>query len=245
MFSGLIGFSVCCSVKQDMSVSRIDALSDSLWNYSSWISVADADVVTEKVVDGTRSADGASWFVAVIKNNKDIKHARWMTTGLGIYDLYINGKLIGDEILKPGFTHYEKTKLSFTYDVTNIYNIGKGEENVLSAQVTPGWWADKIITPYGNDGMVGKKCAFRAVLELTYTDGTKTYVGTDTENWKAGIAGPVTHAAIFEYRLGYAFKLSFCTYRLPSTQRETWMDSRDTSICRNRNVFCKYSFVFP
>lgn len=69
---------------------------------------------------------------------------------------------------------------------------------MLSAQVTPGWWADKIITPYRNEGMIGRKCAFRAVLELTYTDGTKTYIGTDTENWKAGIAGPVTHAAIFD-----------------------------------------------
>lgn len=198
MFVGVIGSSVCCSVKHDVSVSLIDALNDSLWNYSSWISVVDADVVTGKVVDGTRSADGASWFVAVVKNDKDIKSARWMTTGLGIYDLYINGKLVGDEILKPGFTHYEKTKLSFTYDVTNIYNTSKGEENMLSAQVTPGWWADKIITPYRNEGMIGRKCAFRAVLELTYTDGTKTYIGTDTENWKAGIAGPVTHAAIFD-----------------------------------------------
>lgn len=198
MFVGVIGSYVCCSMKHDVSVSRIDALNDSLWNYSSWISVADADVVTGKVVDGTRSSDGASWFVAVVRNDKDIKSARWMTTGLGIYDLYINGKLVGDEILKPGFTHYEKTKLSFTYDVTNIYNTSKGEENMLSAQVTPGWWADKIITPYRNEGMIGRKCAFRAVLELTYTDGTKTYIGTDTENWKAGIAGPVTHAAIFD-----------------------------------------------
>ena len=91
-----------------------------------------------------------------------------------------------------------KTKRSFTYDVTSKFNTAAGAENVLSAQVTPGWWADKIVTPGGNDGMVGKKCAFRGVLELTYADGTKKRYGTDTQHWKAGIAGPVKHAAIFD-----------------------------------------------
>ena len=46
--------------------------------------------------------------------------------------------------------------------------------------------------------MIGKKVAFRGVLELTYTNGTKEYFGTNDTEWKAGIAGPVTHAAIFD-----------------------------------------------
>lgn len=191
-------YSVSCTVKQDYSVCRVDALNDSLWKHSSWISVSDVQVVTEKAIDGTRSADGSSWFVTTVANDKEVEQAIWMTTGLGVYDIYVNGRLVGDEILKPGFTHYQKTRLSFTYDITNVYNSEKGGENTLSAQVTPGWWADKIITPYNNSGMIGKKCAFRSVLELTYADGTKEYVGTDIDNWKAGVAGPVTHAAIFD-----------------------------------------------
>ena len=69
---------------------------------------------------------------------------------------------------------------------------------MFSVQVTPGWWGDKIITPAGHDGMIGKKCAFRGVLQLTYSDGTTQLLGSDTENWKAGIAGPVKHAGIFD-----------------------------------------------
>ena len=121
-----------------------------------------------------------------------------MTTGLGVYELYLNGQVVGEEILKPGFTHYGKTKRSFTYDVTDAINSASGAENVLAVQVSPGWWADKIITPAGHEGMIGKKVAFRGVLELTYADGSKELFGTDTENWKAGIAGPVKHAAIFD-----------------------------------------------
>ncbi len=121
-----------------------------------------------------------------------------MATSLGIHDIYVNGQLVGDEVLKPGFTHPEKTKYSFTYDITGAINTAPGAENQYSAQVTPGWWADKIITYSGHDGMIGDKCAFRAVLELTFADGTKQLYGTDTEAWKAGIGGPVKHAAIFD-----------------------------------------------
>ena len=197
----MVALSSGCSPKTvSNSNERIDALDDSAWEVSQWISVKDAPVVTGKINDheNGRAADGASWFVSTIKNEQKVVSAKWMTAGLGIYELYVNGQLIGDEILKPGFTHYAKTKRSFTYDVTGTFDTKAGAENMLSAQVTPGWWGDKIITPSGNEGMLGKKCAFRGVLELTFSDGTKRYYGTDLENWKAGIAGPVKHAGIFD-----------------------------------------------
>ncbi|MCM1502029.1 MAG: glycoside hydrolase family 78 protein [Bacteroidales bacterium] len=190
---------VSCSTQTDtVTGQRTDALDDSAWEVSSWISAPDAPVVEGTVHDGTRAADGASWFVSALKNEKKIVSAKWMTTGLGVYDLYVNGRLIGNEILKPGFTHHEKTRRSFTYDITEAMHTKAGAENTLSAQVTPGWWADKIVTPGGHEGMTGKKCAFRGVVELTFSDGSKKRYGTDTENWKAGITGPVKHAAIFD-----------------------------------------------
>ena len=175
-----------------------EALENTSWDVSEWISVVDAPVVTGAVVDGTRAADGANWFVSTLKNEKKVVSAKWMTSGLGVYELHVNGVTVGKEILKPGFTHYEKTKRSFTYDITDMLDTKEGAENVLSAQVTPGWWADKIITPGGHDGMIGRKCAFRGVLEVIYSDGTRKLYGTDTTNWKAGIAGPVKHADIFD-----------------------------------------------
>ena len=178
---------------------RTDALDDALWDASEWISAADAEVVTGPVTGRNwRAADGASWFVSQVENDKKVTSAVWMTTALGVYDIYVNGILVGEEILKPGFTHYAKTRYSFTYDVTDLLDKSAGAVNVFAAQVTPGWWADKIITPEGHDGMIGKKCAFRSVLEITFSDGSKEYVNTDTANWKAGIAGPVKHAAIFD-----------------------------------------------
>ncbi|MCC8113514.1 MAG: glycoside hydrolase family 78 protein [Bacteroidales bacterium] len=177
---------------------RVMALEDGAWEVSQWISAVNAPVIRGKVYDFDRAADGASWFVTTIANPKEVTSAKWMATSLGIHDIYVNGQLVGDEVLKPGFTHPDKTKYSFTYDITDAISTAAGAENQYSAQVTPGWWADKIITYSGHDGMIGDKCAFRAVLELTFADGTKQLYGTDTSAWKAGISGPVKHAAIFD-----------------------------------------------
>lgn len=189
----------CCSQYGRETIgSRTDALDNSSWAVSEWISVVDAPVVSDPVMDGERAADGASWFLSTVRNSGKVVSAKWMTSGLGIYEIFVNGNLVGEEILKPGFTHYAKTKRSFTYDVTDAFNCKAGAGNVLSAQVTPGWWADKIVTPKRHIGMIGRKCAFRGVLELRYSDGSTELFGTDTVSWKAGIAGPVRHAAIFD-----------------------------------------------
>lgn len=177
---------------------RTAALSSEAWTASEWISAADAPVAKGKAGETFLAADGASWFVTTVKNKKRLAKATWMTTALGVYDIYVNGQLVGDEILKPGFTHFAKTRRAFTYDITDALSRKANASNTLAAQVTPGWWADKIITPGDFEGMRGKKTAFRAVLELQYADGSRELIGTDLENWRAGIAGPVRHAAIFD-----------------------------------------------
>ena len=173
-------------------------LKNSGWENSEWLSVKDAQVVTGKASVINRAADGASWFVTTVENEKEVVSAKWTTTALGVYELYLNGQPVGEEILKPGFTHYAKTRRSFTHDVTALLKKEKGARNQLAAQVTPGWWADKIITPNNYNGMLGEKCAFRCVLELTFADGSRQCFGTNRKDWLAGIAGPVKHAAIFD-----------------------------------------------
>ena len=188
---------VACTPKavDSTGLPLVPALDNQAWDASEWISVVNCEVVTGG--DAYKSAPGASWFLSTVTNEKKVTKAVWMTAGLGVYDLFVNGQLVGSEVLKPGFTHNAKTKRSFTYDITDIFTTKAGAQNILSAQVTPGWWADKIVTN-GGDGFVGRKCAFRGVLELTYADGSVARLGTDTEHWTAGIAGPVTHSGIFD-----------------------------------------------
>ena len=192
------GTFVNCGTNTIIELGKLtEALDSSAWESSIWISAVDAPVLDNK--NNGRAADGASWFVSTVKNEQKVISAKWMTTRLGVYEIYVNGKLVGKEFLKPGFTNIFKTRRSFTYDITDVINCNADTENILSAQVTPGWWGDKIVTPGSyRKGMYGTKCAFRSVLELTYADGSKKLYGTNLEDWKAGIAGPVKHAAIFD-----------------------------------------------
>ena len=93
--------------------SKCEALDAEAWNSSIWLSAVDAPVLEKWNHD--RAADGASWFVSVVKNEGKVTSAKWMTTSLGVYEIYLNGKPVGNEYLKPGFTHVLKTRRSFTY----------------------------------------------------------------------------------------------------------------------------------
>ena len=182
-----------------MKSPRVEALDASAWKDSQWLSAKDAPVYDGPVVSGAKAAPGTSWFVSEIANAGDVRSVRWMTAGLGVYEVYVNGQPVGRDFLKPGFTHRDKTKYAFTYDVTKLLKAGAGEANVFSAEVSAGWWRDKIVSPSNKGGgFAGRKSAFRGVLEFTFADGSKRLYGTNTKDWKAGVAGPVVQAAIFD-----------------------------------------------
>ena len=158
-----------------------------------WLSVPSAPTVdAAKAARLHRAADGTSWFATTVTNVAEVSSAKWTTAGLGVYEIYVNGARVGTDFLKPGFTHFAKTKYSFSYDVTSLLKRGAGEANVLVAEVSSGWWRDKIVN------FAGRKSAFRGTLEVTYADGSRRSYGTDPETWRCGIAGPVTHAGIYD-----------------------------------------------
>ena len=171
---------------------RVDALDAKAWEASEWISVKGAPVADTPTKERRRAADGTSVFWTRIVNRKPVKSAKWMTAGLGVYYVLVNGELVGTDFLKPGFTHFEKTKRSFTYDITPMLKTGAGEANDFGAEVSAGWWRDMIVA------YAGEKSAFRGVIEFTYEDGTTELVGTKASEWKGAVAGPVTHAGIFD-----------------------------------------------
>ena len=173
---------------------RVAALDDAAWKESVWISVPGAPTVPDDwwQKNVQRAADGTSWFVGRLENAAKVKKATWMTAGLGVYEVYVNGVRVGSDFLKPGFTHNEKTKYSFTYDVTDLVKADVGDENFFAAEVSAGWWRDKIVN------FIGRKSAFRSVVELEYSNGSKQLFGTNLKDWKCGVAGAVKHAAIFD-----------------------------------------------
>ena len=156
----------------------------------------DFDYAREFYRQDPLAARGTSCFLKKIANEKAVGTATWTVTGLGVFEAYVNGVPVGAPAgdrprLKPGFTDVRKTRHAFTFDVTPLMRTGAGEANVFAAEVSSGWWRDRIARFHG------KRSAFRAELVVAYADGTKAAFGTDA-SWLAGPSSPVRTAAIFD-----------------------------------------------
>jgi len=161
------------------------------WKGTEWIAVPGQTVLSaDNAPKNERSAPGTSCFVKALDLGKNVKEAYWTVTGQGVFEAYVNGARVGNDFLKPGFTHVFKTRHAFTYDVTGLLAKGSGE-NVFAAMVSAGWWRDKIVH------YRGRESAFRAQLTVRYADGSEKRFGTDG-TWLGAIAGPVKRASIFE-----------------------------------------------
>lgn len=129
---------------------------------------------------------------------KPIKKAKLYATALGVYELYLNGKKVGDQILAPEWTDYFTRVQYQTYDVTTMLS---NSENVIGAMLADGWYAGVLFT-HGKPqrGNYGFDRRLLAQLEIEFTDGTKDIVATD-ESWKFLADGPMKEASIFDGEL--------------------------------------------
>ncbi|GAA3652518.1 alpha-L-rhamnosidase [Microbacterium marinilacus] len=115
-------------------------------------------------------------------------------TAHGIVEMLIDGHVVVDDQLAPGWTSYADRLLFRTVDVTD--RLGAGE-HVLGAQVGPGWHAEH----FGFDGDFRRtwhgRRALSAQLRLEYADGRHETLVTD-DRWDATIAGPTRFASIYQ-----------------------------------------------
>lgn len=130
---------------------------------------------------------------------KQLKRAVVSVTSLGMYELRINGRRVGDQLLTPEWTNYHKRVEYQTYDVTELVKTGS---NAAGAMLGDGWYAGRLgISHIVKDGPLrghyGTKLALLAQMRLYYADGTSELVVTDG-SWKVTTDGPVRKACILD-----------------------------------------------
>lgn len=122
---------------------------------------------------------------------KEVKSALVFVTGLGQYQLDINGTKAGSAFLAPGWTYFDKTALYNTYDVKT--NLQKGQ-NTIGAIVGNGFYNInreryfKIVTAFGMPKMICR-------LKIIYTDGSEDDIVSD-KTWKTA-PSPITFTSIY------------------------------------------------
>lgn len=172
------------------------------WSEPAWFEAAlmsPDDWEADWIGDGRPAPERAEDFYDFIPNtllrrdfvlDKPIARARLYISGLGYYEAYLNGRLVGDSVLDPAWTSYENRVYYATYDVTSMLRDGP---NAIGVMLGNGWYNP---LPLG----LFRRVNLRNVLEIgqpkllariyvEYTDGTTERIRTNN-TWSAG-EGPV------------------------------------------------------
>jgi alpha-L-rhamnosidase len=128
--------------------------------------------------------------------DKNIKKARLYVTARGIYEVYMNGKKIGNDYFNPGLTQYNKNHMYQTYDVTTAIN--PKAPNVLGACMSEGWWSGNITFSGDSWNYFGDRQSLLAKLVVTYSDGTEQIITTNNKDWKYYNDGPIRYSSFFQ-----------------------------------------------
>ena len=152
----------------------------------------------EKKVMQTTS-EGMPQFRKTFAVSKRVASATLFTSGLGVYDVFMNGQRVGHahpdgsiiyEELKPGWTDFRYRVFYSTHDVTSLLTEGK---NAIGAVVTPGWWAGAVMHgAYGSPSL-----GFLAKLLIRYTDGTEDVIVSDL-SWLSSKGGALKLGDIYD-----------------------------------------------
>jgi alpha-L-rhamnosidase len=116
-----------------------------------------------------------------------VEFARAYVSSLGLYELYLNGKRVGEQVLTPGWTSYETRVQYQTYDITPQLQSGG---NAVGMMLAGGWYRGGIAR-----NSYGDKLASIALLQIGLKDGRRVVVCTDG-SWKSS-AGPILKADIY------------------------------------------------
>jgi alpha-L-rhamnosidase len=137
-------------------------------------------------------------------------------TSHGLYELHLNGKKVGDQVLTPGWTSYGKRLQYQVYNVTDQVTRGK---NAIGAVLGDGWYRGTLGWS-SNWAIYGKHLGLLIQLKITYADGSEDLIITD-ETWKCNNDGAIRMSDIYngeEYDAGK----KMTGWNLPDYNDQSW-----------------------
>lgn len=129
-----------------------------------------------------------------------VKQARIYATALGMYELELNGKRVGDSYFAPGWTSYGETLQTQTYDVTDMLAPG---DHAIGAWLGNGWYKGNIGWQ-DRKALYGDRLSLLMELHVQYEDGAVEVVVSDS-SWKSApspiMMSEIYHGETYDARL--------------------------------------------
>lgn len=124
---------------------------------------------------------------------KPVVSARLYVVGLGLYEIEINGKRIGEEYLTPFCNDYDRWVQYQTYDISAQLAVG---ENAIGALLGNGWYKGRFGYIDKLEQLFGDEMKLLCELHVCYKDGTSTWVCSD-ESWLCNTS-PIVNSSIYD-----------------------------------------------
>jgi len=123
---------------------------------------------------------------------KPVRLARAYVCGLGYFELHVNGRRVGDHVLDPAFTRYDRRALYVTHDVTGHLVRGR---NALGVMLGTGQY-DCHTQEVWHFATAAWRDRPKVILQLhvEFEDGTARTIVSDA-TWRAS-TGPVVFDAL-------------------------------------------------
>lgn len=144
----------------------------------------------------------------------EVKSATLHITALGLYQCSLNGELVGDAVLAPGFTDTRKRVHYQRYEVGQLLKPGA---NVIGVVLGDGWHCGFLAT--GPRQTHGDRPELLAQLEIELADGRTEILITD-ESWQWR-AGPIVSNDIFQGE-SHDARLEVAGWDTPDGPAEGW-----------------------
>ena len=135
---------------------------------------------------------GATLFRHQFAVNQEPVRARLHSTAGGYYEIFLNGTKVGDRIMDPGQTDFDKRILYNTDDVSG--DVGRGQ-NVIAVHLGSGWYNESIAFSAPGKNLQYGVPTFTAQLVIYFDDGSSQVVTSD-EAWQAH-PSPVVKEGLF------------------------------------------------
>lgn len=165
----------------------------------------------------------APYFRKEFTISKTISSARVYIAVAGLYELFINGKRIGDHRLDPMYTRFDRRTLYVTYDVTE--NLQQGE-NVVGILLGNGWYnLQSTAVWYFDKAPWRAHPKFCMDLRMIYMDGSVETIFTG-QDWQTHLS-PVTFNSIYTGE-HYDGQLEQQGWDMPGFNSKGWENAMST-----------------
>lgn len=176
----------------------------------------------------------APYFRKEFNISKPIKSARVYVTGLGYYELYLNSDKVGDHVLAPAPTNYDKrnlrhllykyndrSKTRVLYNTFDISGMLKQGDNAVGIILGNGWYNQRDRREEGWMWYDTPRLIMQ--MEIEYDDGSKEKV-VSNDSWKVS-TGPILHDAIFTGEI-YDARLELTGWNSPGFNDSKWQKAK-------------------